>query len=106
MAKRAKVALAPEVPVPYFVYDRSVEDKLGNAKITMSGKERIVIMTRTQAQYWLDHGTIGLKSLSERSDAAQEIIGQLANGRTKDDADVTPLPGKIAVAPARKASEA
>jgi hypothetical protein len=71
------VAKAPSAARQYYVLDPHVGEYVGGVKVEPSGSERVVRMSSVQAQYFVDHGTIGEKPLSELSASEQELLKQM-----------------------------
>jgi hypothetical protein len=71
------VAKAPSAARQYYVLDPHVGAYLGGVSVEASGSGRVVRMSPAQAQYFVDHGTIGERPMSELSAAEQEVIRQM-----------------------------
>lgn len=70
----------------YFVYDPALKE-LGTVPVVTRGDARVVVMTKEQAAYWLDHLVIGEKPLGDVSDEHRDMMHQVSHGRINRDDD-------------------
>lgn len=76
----------------YHVYDQSLRI-LGSHPIVSRGEARIAVLTKAQAQYWLDQGIIGEQPFAELNDNHRDLLHQFTKGRVaKDGSEVEPKP--------------
>lgn len=64
----------------YHVYNTALNE-VGRHPVVSREDARVVVMTRTQAQYWLDQGIIGEKPLADLSSDHLDHLNQISGGR-------------------------
>lgn len=78
---------AKEVPIQrvreYHVYDPNVSELARAPVITKEDGKRVVLLTKAQAQYFIDQAIIGETPHAELSDAHHGLLEQFSGGRIK-----------------------